>query len=86
MIERKTHSYSKKVDKKISVNFEENIKAGRQVRKGDMLGYFLFGGSDFIMIFQKKVKFIIDFPKDEDRQSYKHVLMGERIGHLKRGI
>jgi phosphatidylserine decarboxylase precursor len=66
-----------------SVNFEENIKEGMQVNKGDMLGYFLFGGSDFIMIFQEKAGFILDAPKKQgNSQSYKHLLMGERIGHL----
>ena len=30
---------------------------GTTLKKGDMLGYFLFGGSDFVMIFQKGVKF-----------------------------
>jgi len=67
-----------------SVNFEENIKEGMQVSKGDMLGYFLFGGSDFIMIFQEKAGFVLDAPKkEENSQSYKHLLMGERIGYLK---
>jgi phosphatidylserine decarboxylase precursor len=65
-----------------SVNFESNIKAGAKVKKGDMLGYFLFGGSDFIMIFQDKVTFTLDAPKS-NASSYKHLLMGERLGHLK---
>lgn len=64
-----------------SVNFEENIKPGVRVNKGDMLGYFLFGGSDFIMLFQEQVKFTIDLPMEEDG-SYKHLLMGERLGYL----
>jgi phosphatidylserine decarboxylase len=65
-----------------SVNFETNIKVGEQVKKGDMLGYFLFGGSDFILIFQDKVTFMLDAPKTNDSSSYKHLLMGERLGHL----
>ena len=65
-----------------SVNFEENIIEGAQVSKGDMLGYFLFGGSDFIMIFQERAGFVLDAPKSEDSQSYRHLLMGERIGYL----
>ncbi len=64
-----------------SVNFEDYIKEGIQVKKGDMLGYFLFGGSDFIMLFQEKAGFVLDAPKSMD-QSYKHLLMGERIGYL----
>jgi phosphatidylserine decarboxylase precursor len=69
-----------------SVNFEENIKMGSHVKKGDMLGYFLFGGSDFIMIFQKKTEFILDSPKKKNGESYEHVLMGERIGYLKKDL
>ena len=66
-----------------SVNFEDNVKPGVQVEKGDMLGYFAFGGSDFIMIFQDKVEFLLDAPKEEGGESFKHLLMGERLGHLK---
>ena len=65
-----------------SVNFMDNIKAGTKVKKGDMLGYFLFGGSDFIILFQNKVQFTLDAPKAADNNSYKHLLMGERLGHL----
>lgn len=32
-----------------SVSQESSVKAGTQVKKGDMLGHFLFGGSDSIM-------------------------------------
>jgi phosphatidylserine decarboxylase len=63
-----------------SVNLESNVKAGTQVKKGDMLGYFLFGGSDFIMLFQDKVDFTIDAP--QEGEGYKHLLMGERLGHM----
>lgn len=65
-----------------SVNFEENITPGTTVKKGDMLGHFEFGGSDFIMIFQDGVTFTLDSPKQEDRNSYKHILMGEQLGLL----
>lgn len=65
-----------------SVNLERNVKAGTQVKKGDMLGYFLFGGSDFVMLFQDKVNFAIDAPREG--QGYKHLLMGERLGHITR--
>ena len=65
-----------------SVNFETNIKVGEKVRKGDMLGYFLFGGSDFIMVFQRNVTFTLDAPKNSNSNSYKHLLMGEKLGHL----
>lgn len=65
-----------------SVNFEDTITPGTTVQKGDMLGHFAFGGSDFIMIFQKGVTFTLDAPMQEDGQAYKHMLMGERLGVL----
>lgn len=63
-----------------SVNFEDTVKAGNTVRKGDMLGYFLFGGSDFVILFQDKVDFNLTVPKEGN--AYKHVLMGEGYGRL----
>jgi phosphatidylserine decarboxylase precursor len=65
-----------------SVNFEEHLTPGTTVKKGDMLGHFAFGGSDFIMIFQEGVTFSLDSPMQEDGNSYKHILMGERLGLL----
>jgi phosphatidylserine decarboxylase precursor len=65
-----------------SVNFEDNVTPGTKVKKGDMLGHFAFGGSDFIMIFNEDVIFTLDAPMQEDLQSYKHILMGERLGYL----
>ena len=66
-----------------SVNFEDNLQVGSKVSKGDMLGYFLFGGSDFITIFQEKAQFVLDAPKKEASSSYEHLLMGERLGYLR---
>lgn len=68
-----------------SVNFEDHLQVGDQVSKGDMLGYFLFGGSDFIMIFQEEGQFVLDAPKKTGRDSYKHQLMGEQLGYLGKG-
>ena len=65
-----------------SVNFEENVIPGASVKKGDMLGHFAFGGSDFIMIFQNGVMFSLDAPMQEDGESYHHILMGEKLGVL----
>jgi len=65
-----------------SVNFEKNIVPGARVKKGDMLGHFAFGGSDFIMILQEHVNFTLDAPRQENNDSYRHVLMGERLGYL----
>ena len=65
-----------------SVNFGADIKQGRQVKKGGEMGSFLFGGSDFVMVFQKQIDFILDSPKEEGSDSFKHLLMGERYGKL----
>ncbi len=67
-----------------SVNFEENIKVGVEVSKGDPMGYFLFGGSDFIMIFQEKAGFTLDAPQGETEGTYAHRLMGEPIGRFQK--
>lgn len=72
-----------------SVNFEDDVKVETAHKKGGGLGYFLFGGSDFIMLFQKKAGFEIIAPaedkivmksgSDHGRRdtTYKHLLMGE---------
>jgi len=67
-----------------SVKFEKNIQAGARVNKGDMLGCFLFGGSDIVMIFQKKAGFVLEpVNGTANGQSYNHILMGEKYGVLK---
>ncbi|MDR3359232.1 MAG: phosphatidylserine decarboxylase, partial [Bifidobacteriaceae bacterium] len=62
-----------------SVNFSDGVEVGDTVKKGDELGYFLFGGPDFILIFQEGVAFDITVPTAADG-SYEHVLMGEGCG------
>jgi phosphatidylserine decarboxylase precursor len=82
-----------------SINFEDNVKVGRTFKKGDPLGYFKYGGSDFIMLFQKKAGFEITAPVEKDTETkslygaqkgdeyrqavYKHILMGEEYGRMK---
>jgi len=78
-----------------SVNFEKNVQAGNKFKKGDMLGNFLFGGSDFIMLFQEKAGFemtvkaddaiISKSGSDHGRKAtlYKHGLVGEKYGVMK---
>jgi phosphatidylserine decarboxylase precursor len=67
-----------------SVKFEDKVKAGTWVNKGDMLGCFLFGGSDIVMIFQKKAGFVLEPANGTSNgQSYNHILMGEKYGVLK---
>lgn len=68
-----------------SIAFEDNVEAGTPVAKGDMLGCFYFGGSDYIIIFQEKAGFVSDAPKEKENSLYyKHLLTGEQIGHLTR--
>lgn len=64
-----------------SVNFEENLKVGDKVKKGDKLGYFLFGGSDFAMVFQRGVTFELTAPSNSSG-GWEHILMGEELGRL----
>jgi phosphatidylserine decarboxylase len=78
-----------------SVNFEDNVKVGTTHKKGDMLGTFKFGGSDFIILFQEKAGFEITAPTMEKIvtkpgshlrhkiTNYKHLLMGEEYGVMK---
>lgn len=77
-----------------SVNFEDAVQVGTDHKKGEMLGYFLFGGSDFIMLFQDAAGFQITAPAtrefrgkpDADHRhpalTFKHILMGEEFGRL----
>jgi phosphatidylserine decarboxylase len=57
-----------------SVNFEDNVTVGNTFTKGDMLGTFLFGGSDYVILFQEQAGFELTAPKSD------HVLMGEQYG------
>lgn len=59
-----------------SVNFEDNVKVGESFKKGAPLGYFLFGGSDFVMLFQKQAGFKMTTP------AQKHILANEKYGKL----
>lgn len=65
----------------LSVCFEDTVKEGAKVEKGDMLGCFLFGGSDIVMLFQKDVKFEMTAPKSQDGL-YVHINMGMEYGVL----
>ncbi len=65
-----------------SVNFEDSVQVGQEVKKGDMLGYFLFGGSDFIMIFQADSGFEMTAPTERSGGEYNHILMGTEYGRF----
>ena len=72
-----------------SVNFEEGVKEHTTHKKGDMIGNFLFGGSDFVMLFQEKAGFEITAPTETEpgteggKKTYRHLLMGEQYGVMK---
>ena len=57
-----------------SVNFAPELEVGKHVEKGDKLGWFLFGGSDMVYLFQKDVRFTLS--------TTEHILMGEQLGTL----
>ena len=67
-----------------SVNFDPALKEGVRVHKGDRLGYFLFGGSDFVMVFQAGYTLTPESPRDKSGHGYSHLLMGQRYGRLRR--
>ena len=48
------------------------------------MGYFLFGGSDIVMVFQAGIQ--VDFlcREEESGDGYKHILMGEEYINLSR--
>jgi phosphatidylserine decarboxylase len=70
------------MDEVSSVNFEDSVQAGSTYQKGDMLGNFLFGGSDFVMLFQAKAGFEIVAPM-ENSTTFKHLLAGEKYGVMR---
>ena len=65
-----------------SCNWEDTVQVGARVEKGDPMGYFLFGGSDIVMVFQSCVD--VDFLCEANGQNegYKHILMGEPYAEL----
>ncbi|MEW5978584.1 MAG: hypothetical protein AB1898_22535 [Acidobacteriota bacterium] len=48
-----------------------------------MMGHLLFGGSDFVMIFQAGYEFALELPRNAS-QGCSHLLMGEQLGQLRR--
>ena len=67
-----------------SVVFEDNVKAGNKIKKGDKLCFYLFGGSGFVMLFQKEAGFRLTAPANGDG-FYKHILTGEEYGRISTG-
>lgn len=60
-----------------SLTFDDHVKQGNTIKKGDSMGHFLFGGSDMILLFQKGVNFSLSVPFEKDGITYKHNLMGQ---------
>ncbi|MBQ6966258.1 MAG: phosphatidylserine decarboxylase [Bacteroidaceae bacterium] len=58
-----------------SCNWIESLHVGQQLSRGDEMGYFLFGGSDIVMLFQKDIQV-------EIVHSGGHLLMGEPYAKL----
>jgi phosphatidylserine decarboxylase precursor len=69
-----------------SVNLEPEVKKGLKVKKGDPLGYFLFGGSDFVMVFEEKADFNLTVKKSGlvkgYGNGYEHVVFGQQYGTI----
>jgi phosphatidylserine decarboxylase len=57
-----------------SVNFAPELAVGQEVHKGDLLGWFLFGGSDMVYLFQKDAHF--------ELTTTEHLLMGQQMATL----
>ncbi len=64
-----------------SCNWEESVQVGARVTKGDPMGYFLFGGSDIVLLFQDCVDVELLCPED-NLGGYAHVRMGEPYAKL----
>ncbi len=61
-----------------SVNWIESLHVGQQLKKGDEMGFFLFGGSDIVMIFQRDIDVELTFDLKDN-----FLLMGEAYARLK---
>lgn len=68
-----------------SVNWEPDLKVGQKVEKGAPLGYFLFGGSDCVLLFQKQAGFKHTAPRGGEgsySNGYAHIYQGEQLGTI----
>lgn len=69
-----------------SVNFEKDVLEGKGKRfeKGRPLGYFLFGGSDFVMLFQKEAGLNVTVKTERNPVTntleYEHILACDEYG------
>ncbi len=68
-----------------SVNFLETIRPGTQIKKGDEVGYFLFGGSDCVMLFEEGSGFTLTAAEGGTGSysaGYAHVFCREEYGRF----
>lgn len=68
-----------------SINFLDSVKPGAKVKKGDELGYFLFGGSDCVMLFEGSSGFqltVSEGAKGGYSAGYAHVYCREEYGRF----
>ncbi len=63
-----------------SCNWEEGLEVGAAVKKGDPMGYFLFGASDIVMVFQSGVD--VELVCETEGSGYAHMLMGQPYAAL----
>ena len=63
-----------------SCNWEADLAVGARVEKGDPMGYFLFGVSDIVMVFQDGVD--VDFLCEAEGDGFAHMFMGEPYASL----
>ncbi len=62
-----------------SVNWLESLQIGQQIKKGDEMGFFLFGGSDIVMIFQRDIDVELAFDLNNN-----FLLMGQAYARLRK--
>ena len=58
-----------------SVNWIPSLHEGQQLRRGDEMGFFQFGGSDIVLIFQRGIEVTLLHHDD-------FLLMGEAYAEL----
>lgn len=67
-----------------SCNWEKNLKVGARVQKGDPMGFFQFGGSDVVMIFQSHIS--VKPLVTKNNEGYNHILMGDAYAKLSNNL
>ena len=60
-----------------SVNWIPELHVGQELHRGDEMGYFMFGGSDIVLLFQRGVEVDIILHHGD------HILMGEGYANLR---